>query len=383
MAKLFNSIAEINAATGFSLWELGHNFTDYDDGVDPAECEAVSDGTAFPLRCLGANTPTKLAPPQARYGDQGAMRVNVADGFVYRGAHADWSVDATVPTAYLVHFRVDATDSTEQTIFSGLSGAGSEGWRLTVKGSGTGAGLKLYVMGVGSSVPAGSAEVCDGNAHTVLIVIDDANNRARMVSKWGTVTMTGVFTYSQSGHLICTVGPTWTGATWTKATSYFCSFKGKHADAYNNAADIWALLNQDIIAKSLGSGGVDGEGSDGEGAVSLGAGAIEGAMNSFESDWDETVFSFTGTGELGLPEATGTFESPEPPMTFTANVLLDAPTAKGVIVRSLFARERHVDKALSRIVRQLRGSYNPASVDFVAQTVELDAPSASGTFEES
>lgn len=379
MAKGFNSIAEINAASGLTIWELGHNFTDYDDAASPPDCDAVIDGTAFLLQRLGTNTPTKLAAPQARYSDQGGVRVNVADGFLYRGAHADWSAAGSTPVAYLIHFRVDATDATEQTIYSGLSGTGSEGWRLTVKGSGTNAGLRLYVMGVTSSVPAGSSDVCDGKEHTVLVVIDDANNRARMVSKWGTVTMTSGFTYSESGPLICTIGPTWTGDTWSKTTSYFWQYKGKHADIYNNAADVWARINQDVIARSMGAGAfAENENAEETGTL---ADATGGAVDSFEAEWDDYGFTFTGGDTLAVPAAAGGFALAVAPVAFAGGATLAAPTAKGVVTKSAWVRTRHVDAAVSRIVGQLLGNYNPATFEAIAQNVELAAPSAAGGFE--
>lgn len=379
MAKGFNSIAEINAATTYNMWELGHNFTDYNDGASPPECDAVSDGTAFKLQRLGANTPTKLAAPQARYLDQGAMRVDVANGLMYKGADANWNVDATVPTAYIIHFRMDASDSTEQTIFSGLSGFGSEGWRITVKGSGAGAGVKLYVMGTGSTVPTSSANVCDGKEHTVLLVIDDANGRATLVTEWGTVAITGL-TYSQSGDLLCTVGPTHTGDTWTKATSYFWAYKGKHANAYTDAANIYARLALDINAKSMGIGGIaENEGDEEVGTTAGGSNA--GAFHGFDAEWDDTPLEFTGSATFDVPAAVGTFESLPLPVSFTGGATLEAPTAKGVIVKSAWARTRHVDAAVARIVGQLIGNYNPATFEAIAQNVELAAPTAAGAFE--
>lgn len=380
MAKGYNSIAEVNAAGALTVWELGHNFTDYNDAGSPPDCAAVSDGTAFLLQRLGTNTPTKLAPAQARYSDQGAMRVNVADGFLYRGAHADWSAAGSTPVGYLIHFRVDASDSTEQTVWSGLSGTGSEGWRLTVKGSGGSAGLKLYVMGVGSSIPAGSSAVCDGKEHTVLIVIDDANNRARMVSEWGTITMTGVFTYSETGPLICTVGPTFTADTWTKPVSYFWQFKGEHADLFSSAADLWSRINQDVIARSMGAGAfAENESAEEVGTLADGPGA--GSVESFDGEWDETIWEFTGGATLDVPVGAGGFAVVAETVEFAGGATLAAPTAKGAIVKSAWRRTRHVDAAVARIVGQLIGNYNPATFEAIAQNVELAAPTGAGGFE--
>lgn len=371
MAKVFNSIAEIDAATTFAMWEHGRNYTDYTLGGSPADhCDAVSDGVAFTVQRLGTNTPSKLSPPQARYADQGAVRIDVSDGLLYRGAHADWSVDATVPTAYLLHFRVDSSDSTEQTIFSGLSGFGSEGWRLTVKGSGTGAGVKLYVMGTGSSVPSGSSAVCDGKEHTVLIVIDDANGRATLVTEWGAVTLTGL-TYTQSGNLLCTIGPTHTGDTWTKTVSYLCDFKGKHANAYTSAAAIWALLDQDIKAKSLGAGAfAENESAEEVGTLADGSGA--GASNGVDGDIGPDAY-FRGGHTPEDDTHAGTYTATSAAVGFTGGFTAANDTHRGAFMCLKFKRVNHKQAALARVVWQLRAGYDENQADFIGGFTAADA----------
>lgn len=375
MAKLPNSIADWATWTGWNHWTVAHNYTDASGS--PVACAAVSDGTAFNLTRLGSTDPALLSAPQAQMSTQGGIQVRSAQELLYKGADANWSVHATRPTVYGILFKLEAGASgAAQDIYCGQDGTGG-GWALQIDASGY---PRLRMMAATSS-NAGSTNCADGRWHFAVVVIDDANNRGKVVTEWGTATISST-AYSESGSLICTIGPTHTGATFPKPTSYAVTARGDHSTGWDDAASIVDTFRETHIRSvDEGVAGVDNESTDAEVAGGIASNRIDGAMDAFDAEWPEGEFYFTGGVTLDTPDVSGTFAMESNEVEFTGSPVLDAPVSSGVIVKSTWVRQRHVDKAVSRVVRQLLGNYNPASFESIGQNVELAAPESAGEFE--
>lgn len=231
--SLPTTAAELNGWTQASPWEVVHNFTDFVSG-SPGTCAAVTGSTAFTLTRLGSGDPEHLTADQAGYADQGGIKVRSAQELLYKGADSNWSVNTTIPTCYLVVLQFDSAPSGGQDVFAGLSGVGSEGWVIHTDGS---SGVRLTCMGTDSSYVSGSTDLFDGSPHALLVVVDDAAGKAKLLTEWGNVELTGL-SYSETSPLLATIGPPSTGGAWTAPVRYFQSAKGKHALAYTRAQSL-------------------------------------------------------------------------------------------------------------------------------------------------
>lgn len=240
--KLPATIGELSGWTGTACWTVGFNFTDA-AGASVA-CASMTDGAAMTVSKLTSN-PTILTTPQAGWASQGGISVGAANELLFV-TDADWDVNATIPTIYMATISMGAGPSSVQEVLTGLTGAGSQGWMIEALGA---SGLRITCMGTASSYVTGSTAMFDGLPHVIAWVIDDAAGKAKLFTEWGTVELAGL-SYTQTGSLICTVGPSSTGAHWSSATKYFQMARGQNAQAYTNAASVVTAYNTALTTGS-------------------------------------------------------------------------------------------------------------------------------------
>lgn len=224
------TIGELSGWTGTASWTVGFNFQDA-AGASVA-CASMSDGAAMTVSKL-TNSPTILTAPQAGWASQGGISIAAANELLFV-TDADWDVNATIPTIYMATVSMASGPSSAQEILTGLTGTGSQGWLIEATGA---SGLRITCMGSASTYVTGSTAFFDGEPHVIAWCIDDAAGKAKLFTEWGTTELTGL-TYTQTGSLICTVGPSSTGASWTATAKYFQMARGQHALAYTNAASV-------------------------------------------------------------------------------------------------------------------------------------------------
>lgn len=356
MAKLPNSIADWATWTGWNHWNVAHNFTDATGS--PVTCAAVSDGTAFGLSRLGTTDPALLSAPQAQMSTQGGIQVRSAQELLYRGSDAAWSVHATRPTVYGILFKLESGASgAAQDIYCGQDGTGG-GWALQIDSSGY---PRLRMMAA-TSGNAGGVNCADGRWHFAVVVIDDANNRGKVVTEWGTATITGT-AYSESGPLICTIGPTYTGATFPRATSYAVTARGDHSTGWDEAASIVDTFRETHIRSvDEGMDGADNESTDAEDIGGIASNRIDGGMDAFDSEWpEETIFYGGHTADSATHY--GEFDPSAEPLSFVGGFTCESAQHRGAFTCSKIARVSHKQAAMARIVWQLRGNYDNAQCD--------------------
>lgn len=356
MAKLPNSITDWNDWTGWSHWDVAHNYTDATGS--PVTCAAVTGSAAFGLSRLGTTDPALLSAPQAQMSTQGGIQVRSAQELLYRGADANWSVGAAV-TIYAVMFKLETNASgAAQDIFCGQDGTGG-GWTIQVDASNF---LRLRMMGATSGNVANSSQCADGRWHLALVVIDDAGNRGKIVTEWGDASITAT-AYSESGPLICTIGPTHTGATFPKPVSYVVSAKGEHHTGWTEATNILNAFRESYIrAVEEGQDGADSESTDAQESGTVTAVQINGGMDAFDSEWpEETIFYGGYTADSATHY--GEFDPSAVPLSFIGGFTCESAQHRGAFTCSKIARVNHKQTAMARIVWQLRGNYDNAQCD--------------------
>lgn len=357
MAKLPNSIADWATWTGWNHWTVAHNFTDA--AGSPVNCAAVSDGVAFNLTRLGTTDPALLSAPQALKSTQGGIEVRSAQELLYKGSDANWSVHATRPTLYGILFKLrNDAGGAAQDIYCGQDGTGG-GWALQVDASNQ---LKLRMMAATSSAVSGSSEAGNGRWHFAVVVIDDAGNRGKLVTEWGEVSITST-AYSESGPLICTIGPTHTGATFPKPTSYAVTARGDHNTGWDEATNIVkAFVEYHIRNIDEGMDGADNESTDAEDIGGIASNRIDGGMDAFDSEWpEETIFYGGHTADSATHY--GEFDPSAEPLSFVGGFTCESAQHRGAFTCSKIARVSHKQAAMARIVWQLRGNYDNAQCD--------------------
>lgn len=227
------NIGELSGWTGTSCWTVLHNFKDATLG--PLACPAASDSGALSLILIpgGDTSATKTATGQSNYASQTGLNSSTSQAFLFAYASALWKHNATIPTAYIVTMRFDATPSAGDTFYSGIDGGSNSGFWLEAHPT---SGVRAAI-GVGSgytytSYVAG-ASLYDGEYHTLMLVIDDAAGKAKLFSEFGNTESTGL-SIAAGGNTICTIGPLARGYAFNGAT-YLLSARGEHPLLYTNA----------------------------------------------------------------------------------------------------------------------------------------------------
>jgi hypothetical protein len=323
---------------------------------------------------LGTTDPDLLAAPQAQFDDQGGIQVRSAQELLYRGASTAWSVDPTIPTVYAVMVKFGVAPSgAAQDIFCGQDGLGG-GWTIELTASNT---LRFRMMATYSGSIAGSNAVADGRWHLLILAIDDANNRGTLITEWGSATLTGV-SYSEGGSLICTIGPTYTGASFPKPTSYVVSAKGKNSDGYTEAANIHLRFRESLTANAESwFGGTDDTGElEATGTL---AEVSESAVDAFDAEWPEETY-FGGGYTADSATHYGEYDSSVLESTdFIGGFTCDSAQHSGAFTCSKIARVSHKQAAIARIVWQLRGNYDNAQCDLTGG-ITNDSATHGGTY---
>ncbi|MBK9073275.1 MAG: hypothetical protein IPL79_20080 [Myxococcales bacterium] len=231
--------ASVGALNGWSLaspWTILYNFDSAT--VSPTVPPSVAPGSvAHGLIKWGSDaTATKTADGQSGYADQSGYTVNTNQDFVIQYASAAWKFSATVPTCYLMTFRIASTPAAVQTIFGGSDGAGG-GWYLEAHET---AGIRAMI-GTGAVYVAmshvGGTNFYDNEYHTVLLVIDDASGKAKLYTEFGNTESTSMTI--ASGNAICTIGPVGTPYHWSAPTTYLTVARGEHPLLYTNAQSLF------------------------------------------------------------------------------------------------------------------------------------------------
>lgn len=231
-----NSITEMNRWTILSPWTILYNFDSAT--VNPTVPPSVAPGSvAHGLIKWGSDaTATKTTDGQSGYADQSGYTVNTNQDFVIQYASAAWKFSATVPTCYLMTFRIASTPASVQTILGGSDGAGG-GWYLEAHET---SGIRAMI-GTGAVYVAmshvGGTSFYDNEYHTVLLVIDDASGKSKLYTEFGNTESTSMTI--ASGDAICTIGPVGTPYHWSAPTTYLTVARGEHAGVYASAQDIF------------------------------------------------------------------------------------------------------------------------------------------------
>lgn len=229
--SLPNSCADMAIWTGESIWTVGHNLKNVTGS--PNVCDAFSDGTTFQLRRLGTKDMTLYPAPQLGYGSQSIARVTTADSLIYWSGAA-WTYSTVTPTIYLLTFRFSGTPATGQKHWSGLAGDGLNGWQIEAHAeSGIRLALGNGTSGFNLSSYIGGTAFYDGRWYTMAIAIDYVNSKARISCGGYNAEMTAIAIGSPA-ILLKTIGPTYTGDTWSAPVDYAVSAKGVGANAYRN-----------------------------------------------------------------------------------------------------------------------------------------------------
>lgn len=246
--SLPNNIGEMSGWTGTSCWTVLHNFSNATLG--PLACSAASDSGALSLILIpgGDTSATKTATGQSNYASQTGLNSSTSQAFLFAYASALWKHNATIPTAYIVTMRFDATPSAGDTFYSGIDGGSNSGFWLEAHPT---SGVRAAI-GVGSgytytSYVAG-ASLYDGEYHTLMLVIDDAAGKAKLFSEFGNTESTGL-SIAAGGNTICTIGPLARGYAFNGAT-YLLSARGEHPLLYTNAQSAFDSYE---LARTTGS----------------------------------------------------------------------------------------------------------------------------------
>lgn len=231
-----STVAELNGWTMASPWTLLYNFNSAT--VNPTVPPSVANGSvAHGLIKWGSDaTATKTADGQGGYADQSGYTVNTNQDFVIQYASAAWKFSATVPTCYLMTFKIASAPASVQTIFGGSDGAGG-GWYLEAHET---SGIRAMI-GTGAVYVAmshvGGTNFYDDEYHTVLLVIDDASGKAKLYTEFGNTESTSMTI--ASADAICTIGPVGTPYHWSAPTTYLVVARGEHALLYDNAQTLF------------------------------------------------------------------------------------------------------------------------------------------------
>lgn len=231
-----STVAALNGWSLASPWTLLYNF----DGatVNPTVPPSVAPGSvAHGLIKWGSDaTATKTTDGQSGYADQSGYTVNTNQDFVIQYASAAWKFSATVPTCYLMTFKMASTPASVQTILGGSDGLGG-GWYLEAHET---AGIRAMI-GTGAVYVAmshvGGTSFYDNEYHTVLLVIDDASGKAKLYTEFGNTESTSMTIATTDA--ICTIGPIGTPYHWSAPTTYLTVARGEHPLLYTNAQSLF------------------------------------------------------------------------------------------------------------------------------------------------
>lgn len=231
-----STVAALNGWSLASPWTLLYNF----DGatVNPTVPPSVAPGSvAHGLIKWGSDaTATKTTDGQSGYADQSGYTVNTNQDFVIQYASAAWKFSATVPTCYLMTFKMASAPASVQTILGGSDGLGG-GWYLEAHET---AGIRAMI-GTGAVYVAmshvGGTSFYDNEYHTVLLVIDDASGKAKLYTEFGNTESTSMTIATTDA--ICTIGPIGTPYHWSAPTTYLTVARGEHPLLYTNAQSLF------------------------------------------------------------------------------------------------------------------------------------------------
>lgn len=237
--SLPDNIGELSGWTGTACWTLLYNFNAAT--LSPAACVKATGSTGNNLTKLGSASDTaKTTSGQSGYADQTGLTINSDQDFIYGNATTAWSFSPTVPTCYLLTFKFGATPSTYYTFFAGQDGTAGGGWSLSVSNTaGIRAGIGNGTSGFVQTAYVGGTSFFDGEYHTILLVIDDANGKAKLYSEFGNTESTGLTI--GGGASFCTIGPSGAGGGWGAPVTYLVAARGEHPLLYDNAQ---ALFNE-------------------------------------------------------------------------------------------------------------------------------------------
>lgn len=231
-----STVAELNGWSLASPWTILYNFNSAT--VNPTVPPSVAPGSvAHGLIKWGSDaTATKTTDGQSGYADQSGYTVNTNQDFVIQYASAAWKFSATVPTCYLMTFRIASAPASVQTILGGSDGAGG-GWYLEAHET---SGIRAMI-GTGAVYVAmshvGGTSFYDNEYHTVLLVIDDASGKSKLYTEFGNTESTSMTI--ASGDAICTIGPVGTPYHWSAPTTYLTVARGEHPLLYTNAQSLF------------------------------------------------------------------------------------------------------------------------------------------------
>lgn len=238
--SLPNSCADMATWTGQSIWTVGHNLKNVTGS--PNTCDAFADGTTFQLRRLGSTNMTLTPAPQLGYGSQSIARVTTADSMIYWSGAA-FTISAVTPVVYIITFRFASTPTTDQKHWACLAGDGKNGWQVEWHATD---GVRLAVgdgiSGFNRTARVGGTAFYNGQWHTMMVGIDVANNRAKLLCGGYSVESTGI-TIGAPAVVYATIGPTYTGDIWGAAVDYALAARGVGASAYSGMDTMLANYN--------------------------------------------------------------------------------------------------------------------------------------------
>lgn len=230
------SIAELDTWTLASPWTILYNFNAAT--VNPSALASAAPGSVtHGLIKWGADaTATKAPAGQGGYLDQTGYTINTSTDFLLQTASAAWKYSATVPTCYLLTFKFGGTPSSGQVFLVGWDGLNGGWWLESHPTSGVRVRLGTGTTSVYTSYVGGTSWY-DGEYHTLMLVIDDAAGKVKIISDVGNVESTGL-TISTT-DAICSIGPWGTGGAWASTITYLLVARGEDAALYTDAQAIF------------------------------------------------------------------------------------------------------------------------------------------------
>lgn len=232
--------ATVGMLNGWSLaspWTVLYNL--HAATLGPAACAKATGSVGNNLIKLGsASDSAKTAASQSGYADQTGYTVNSSQDFLYANSTTAWSQSTTVPTCYLVTLRFDTAPTSGYTILGGQTGTAGGGWFISCHET---SGIRAFIgdgtTGFVATSYVGGASFYDGEYHTLLLVIDDANGKAKLYSEFANTESTGLTI--GGGASFCTVGPSGAGDVWYAPTTYLVVARGEHPLLYTNAQSLF------------------------------------------------------------------------------------------------------------------------------------------------
>lgn len=255
--------ATVGTLNGWSLaspWTVLYNL--HSATLGPAACAKATGSVGNNLIKLGSSSDSaKTAAGQSGYADQTGFTVNSSQDFLYANSTTEWSQSTTTPTCYLVTLKFESTPTSGYTVLGGQTGTAGGGWFIACHET---SGIRAFIgdgtTGFTATSYVGGASFYDGEYHTILLVIDDANGKAKLYSEFANTESTGLTI--GGGASFCTVGPSGAGDAWYAPTTYLVVARGEHPLLYTNAQSLFdeyedARLNNvnqtaiDSLPKSL------------------------------------------------------------------------------------------------------------------------------------